>query len=75
VTTSDGHTVEIVSDTVVLSHAGGSQVVLDNSGIRLEAQGDLIISATGKVEISNSAASVNLAGPTVSINNGALEVT
>jgi uncharacterized protein involved in type VI secretion and phage assembly len=75
VTTSDGHTVEIGSDTIVLSHAGGSQVVLDNSGIRLEAQGDLIISATGKVEISNSAASVNLAGPTVSINNGALEVT
>lgn len=75
VTTSDGHTVEIGSEKIVLSHAGGSQVELDSSGIRLEAKGDLIISASGNIEISNSAASVNLSGPTVSLNNGALEVT
>ncbi len=67
VTASGGQTATVGSDSIVLDNGSGCTIELTSSGIT--------ISGT-MVEISNSAgASIALNGPTVSINNGALDIT
>jgi uncharacterized protein involved in type VI secretion and phage assembly len=67
ITASNGQTATVGSDSIVLDNGSGCTIELTSSGIT--------VSGT-MVEISNSAgASIALNGPTVSINNGALDIT
>lgn len=54
--------------TITLSDAGTGGITIEAAGMKL------VLDATG-VEITNGKAKMRLAGPSVSINEGALEVT
>jgi uncharacterized protein involved in type VI secretion and phage assembly len=67
VNAANGQTVTIGSDGILLDDGAGCSVEMTSSKVSILAS---------TVEISNTAgAKISLSGPTVSVNNGALEVT
>ncbi len=81
---SGGTEVEIAPDSVVVKTKDGQLIEITRTDITIKSGKDVTIKASGSVaikaganlELANGAgASISLSGPTVSINNGALDVT
>lgn len=78
-----GTEVEILGDQTIVNTSGGQNVTISGDGIKLdsgtgssiEVQSSKIVISAAEVEISSTGGGkISISGPTVSINNGALEV-
>jgi uncharacterized protein involved in type VI secretion and phage assembly len=67
--------IAIESQGLVSIKSTSGDIKLEGMNINLKAQTNCTVEGTAGVTIKNAAAQVALSGPTVNINNGALEVT